>query len=39
VIALAVCAAVLAASIAITVRLAMFIAECDRRAEELEVDQ
>jgi len=31
VIALAVCAAVLAGSIAITVRLAMFIAECDAR--------
>jgi hypothetical protein len=34
VIALAVCAAVFAASIALTVRLAMFIAECDRREIE-----
>jgi hypothetical protein len=37
--ALAVCAAVLAGSIVFTVRLAMFIAECDRRAEELEDTQ
>jgi hypothetical protein len=38
VIALAVCAVVLAGSVALTVRLAMFIAECDRR-DAAEVDQ